>query len=64
MTATENGIYISTGVIMLFGGPFFLGLIDTLATDNQAAMPSLTIMGFAITVFCLAVLALGVWIDG
>lgn len=64
MTAIEDGIYISTGVLMLFGGPFFLGLIDTLATDNQAAMPSLIIMGFAITVFCLAVLALGVWIDG
>ena len=64
MTATQDGIYISTGVMMLFGGPFFLRLIDILATDNQAARLPLAIMGFAITFFCLVVLALGAWIDG
>ncbi len=63
MTALEDAIYISTGVMMLFGGPFFLGLIAAITTDNQAVMPSLAIAGFTITLFCLAVPLLGAWID-
>ena len=64
MTQTETALMIVVCVLLLFGGPFFLGFIEALTTNNQAMMPSLTLVGFIITGFCLLVLITGVWLDG
>ena len=64
MTQTETAIMIASCIMVLFGGPFFVLMVDTIATDNQSAMVSLSIVGFSITFFCLLVLIIGVWLDG
>ena len=64
MSQTETAIMIVSSIVVLFGGPFFILMFDTLATDNQNAMLSISILGFSIAFFCLLVLIIGVWLDG
>ena len=64
MSQTETAIMIASCIMVLFGGPFFILMFDTIATDNQSAMGPLIIVGFSITFFCLLVLIVGVWLDG
>ena len=64
MTQTETAIAIASCVLILFAAPFFILLVDAIATDNQRVMPSLSIVGFSMTFFCLLVLVIGVWLDG
>ena len=64
MSQTETAIMIVSSIVGLFGGPFFILMVDTIATDNQSAMGPLVILGFSIAFFCLLVLIIGVWLDG
>ena len=64
MTQTETAIMIASGIMVLFGGPFFILTANALATDNQAMMMPLITVGFSLTFFCLLVLIIGAWLDG
>ena len=64
MTQTETAIMIGLGVMALFGGPFLLGLIEAITTNNIALQVQLYPIGFIIIGFCLLVLIIGVWLDG
>ena len=64
MSQTNTAIMIVSGVLILFGVPFFLGVIEVIMTNNQTMLSSLILAGFTIASFCLLVLIIGVWLDG
>ncbi len=64
MSQTERALLIVTGTIFLIV-PLFAPLwAEALMTDNQLLMAQIIPIGFGFFFFCLAVLIIGVWLDG
>ena len=64
MTQTEKALLMATGALYLFAAPFYFLMAEALATDNQILMAQIIPVGFGLALFCIAVLIMGVWLDG
>jgi hypothetical protein len=64
MSQTEKALVIAVAALYLIAPPFYLLMAEALATDNQLLMAQIIPVGFGLALFCLAVIIIGVWLDG
>ena len=64
MKQLDTALIIVTGIMYLFGGPFFIALIEALTTNDSALKAQLIPIGFGIAFFSLLIIIIGVWLDG
>ncbi len=64
MKQLDASLIIVTGIMYLFGGPFLLGLVEAMTTNNAVLKAQLIPIGFGLFFFCSLVLITGAWLDG
>ena len=64
MKQLDTALIIVTGIMYLFGGPFFLGLVEAITTNNNPLKAQLIPIGFGLFFFSALVLIIGAWLDG